>query len=126
MAKIKLNDAITKSSFIGFVIAICIFYFMNVEIEWEWPLPPKVKYILYVIFIALLVILEIPRPGISAFMMDVFKALNDGKLTPAEKLNLIQSAKDNLFGQWADLSEIVAKEEEKIKEKDPFDVEEIP
>ena len=126
MSKIKLNDAITKSSFIGFVVAIGIFYFMNVEIEWEWPLPPKVKYILYVIFIALLVILEIPRPGISKFMMDVFEALNDGKLTPAEKLNLIQSAKDNLFGQWADLSAIVAKAEEKEKEKKPpFDIDEI-
>ena len=126
MAKIKLNDAITKSSFIGFVIAIGIFYFMNVDFKIEWPLPTEVKFILYVLLTSMLVILEIPRPGIAKFMMDVFKALNDGKLTPAEKLNLIQSAKDNLFGQWADLSEIVAKEEEKIKEKDLFDVDEIP
>ena len=117
MSKIQLNDAITKKSFIGFMIAIFIFFFMNVEVEFAWPLPTPLKFVLYVAMMGLLVILEIPRPGISKFMMDVFEALNDGKLTPTEKLAIIQSAKDNLFGQWADLSKIVAEEEEKEKEK---------
>jgi len=117
MVSVQLNDAITKKSFIGFVIAIFIFYFMNVEVVVAWPLPSNLKFILYVFLIGALVILEIPRPGISMFMMDVFKALSDGKLTPEEKLQIIQSAKDNLFGQWADLSEIVAKKETKKEEE---------
>ena len=110
--KLKLTDAITKKAFIGFIITIFIFFFMNVDIDWtDWT---ELKFVVYVLMIGALVILEIPRPGISAFMTDVFVALNDGKLTPAEKLQIIQSAKDNLFGQWADLSNAV--EEEKVKE----------
>lgn len=118
MVNIQLNDAITKKSFIGFMIAIFIFFFMNVEVEWTWPLASNLKFVFYVFLMGILVILEIPRPGISKFMIDVFEALNDGKLTPEEKLQIIQSAKDNLFGQWADLSQLVAKKEEK---KDPID-----
>ena len=117
MSKIKLNDAITKKAFLGFMIAIAIFYFMNIDVEWVWPLPANLKFIVYVSLMGILVILEIPRPGIAKFMTDVFEALNDGKLTPAEKLSLIQSAKDNLFGQWADLSRLVAEEEEIEKEE---------
>ena len=113
--KIKLTDAITKKAFIGFIIAIFLFFFTNVPIDWkdikDW------KFILYVLAVGILIILEVPRPGISAFMTDVFLALNDGKLTPVEKLQIIQSAKDNLFGQWADLSQVVAEEEKKEEEK---------
>jgi len=112
--RIKLTDAITKKAFIGFMITIFIFFFMNVDIDWtDWT---ELKFVIYVLMIGALVVLEIPRPGISAFMTDVFVALNDGKLSPSEKLQIIQSAKDNLFGQWADLSNAV--EEEKIKEEE--------
>ena len=123
MVKIQLNDAITKKSFIGYMIAIFIFYFMNVDVEWTWPLASNLKFIFYVFLMGVLVILEIPRPGISKFMVDVFEALNDGKLTPEEKLQIIQSAKDNLFGQWADLSQVVASKLKKEEEKnDPIDL----
>lgn len=121
MSKIQLSDAITKKSFIGFVIAIFIFFAMNVDLEWEWPLPTELKFVLYVFMMAGLVILEIPRPGISKFMMDVFEALNDGRLTPEEKLAIIQSAKDNLFGQWADLSAIVERKKENPPDQDELD-----
>jgi len=121
MSKIQTSDAITKNAFVGFVIAIFVFFFMNVSIDWnDWWHSSALKFALYVLLMAFLVIVEIPRPGIAAFLTDVFGALNDGRLTPEEKLQLIQSAKDNLFGQWAELSAIVAQKEEKIEPPEPL------
>ena len=121
MSKIQTSDAITKNAFMGFVIAIFIFFFMNVAIDWaDWWHSSELKFALYVLIMAFLVIVEIPRPGIAQFLTDVFGAMNDGRLTPEEKLQLIQSAKDNLFGQWAELSAIVAQKEEKSPPLEPL------
>jgi cobalamin biosynthesis protein CobD/CbiB len=107
--KLKVNDAITMKSFVGFVIAVFVFFFMNVSFSLEWSL--SFKFLLYVTLTAMIMILGIQRPGITAFMRDVFEALNDGRIDASEKLRLIQSAKDNLFSTWAELTEEVYKKE---------------
>ena len=55
------------------------------------------------------------KENCRSYVKGIVEDLNDGKLTPEEKLHIIQSAKDNLFGQWADLSQQV--EEKKEEEK---------
>ena len=108
MSKFKLNDAITKKTFLTFVLGLLFFYVMNVLLESE-SIDPKIKFIIYVCFMFILVLFGIERPGVGAFMNDVFTALRDGKLTAEEKVFLIESATDNIFSYWANLKAVVAK-----------------
>lgn len=134
MFKAKLNDAISVKTFVSYVIAIIFFFVMNVVLGtnvidlinvFHWYQLGWVKFLFYTVITTILVLFGIERPGIAKFFVDLFAALRDGKLSAEEKLYLIESATDNIFSQWANLSAVVKQVEEKVIEKNEPDITEL-
>ena len=119
--KLKILDAIPTSQFIGFVIAIIIFILTNIGLDWEKDglQSPTIKVIGYIIAAALIVSLGIKKPGFAGFMSKLIETLRDGKISPEEKLQLIEAFKDEFLGQWADLSSMIYSEIMEKKDGDP-------
>ena len=127
--KLKTLDAIPTKQFAGFVIALLISFFTNIDkllgnwdqLIWNWIPEPLMDFMLgffgNTIILVLVIVFGIERPGINNFITKLIEALRDGKLTPEEKLELINALKDEFLGQWADLTSLVLqKKEEKITE----------
>lgn len=124
---IKINETVSRKAFIGFVVAVIFFMITNIDtLNGNWAitgwfgLPICVwnyfwKILIYTIGTALILLLGINNPGINKFIVALQQALRDGTITPQEKLNLIELAKDEFLGAWADLTQLVAKQKEKIE-----------
>lgn len=107
--KVKPIENITRAMFIGFVIAVLIFFFTNVKINWTDPLHDGAfRFIGYFLIMATVIVLSIERPSVSKFFKALYEALQDGKLTPEEQVGLIRLAFTEFLGFWADLTQGLA------------------
>jgi hypothetical protein len=125
MSTIKLNETVSRKAFIGFIVAVIFFMITNFDTllgDWNvtgwFGIPICIwnyfwKTLVYTIGTGIIILLGINNPGINHFITKLLEALRDGTITPEEKLDLIQTAKDEFLGQWADLSNLVAKQKEK-------------
>ena len=128
--KLKILDAIPRGQFLGYVIAMLIAFLTNMgKLNGDWTTfvflefpDPLWDFLLGFLanwaIITLVVMLGIERPGINHFITELMKALRDGKLSPEEKLHLINLIKDEFLGQWADLTTNVY---ENVEKKEPAD-----
>jgi len=126
-AKVKIADTISRGAFISFVIAIFLFMITNADIlvngDWDTKvigIPTCLFYYIlkvsgYILITALLIIFGIKHPGINVFVTELIEVLRDGKLTPEEKIHLIDVFKDEFLGGWADLSNLVAEQAKKLE-----------
>ncbi len=115
--KIKLQQSIGIKAFIGFIVAINIFFITTVGIPTEsWKIfigDNRTKFLLYLDGIAILLCLGITRPSVNKFLSELILALRDFKLSAEERLHLIEILKDEFLGNYADLSIEVSKKKEK-------------
>jgi hypothetical protein len=115
--KIKLQQSIGIKAFIGFVVAINLFFITTVGIPTDsWKIfigDSKTKFLLYVDGISILLCLGITRPSFNKFFSELVLALRDFKLSAEERLHLIEVLKDEFLGNYADLTIEVAKKNEK-------------
>jgi hypothetical protein len=124
-SQIKVAEQVSRKAFIGFVVAVIFFMITNADTlvgDWTvlgwFQLPLCVwnyfwKILVYTLGTAIILLLGINHPGINNFINALLKALRDGTITPQEKLNLIEIAKDEFLGEWADLTQLVAQQEAK-------------
>jgi|GEM_PF-3629397 len=121
--KLKTLDAIPRNQFLGFIVAIVIAFLTNASklegdwseyiylFGWKFIQQPLWSFCIgffgNTLILTLVVVFGIERPGVNHFVTELIKALRDGKLSPEEKLHLIEILKDEFLGQWADLSNYV-------------------
>lgn len=86
-----------------FVFPSCLWYYL-------------LKVLGYTLVTGLLILLGISHPGINHFLSELIEVLRDGKLSPEEKLHLIEVFKDEFLGGWADLTQLVVQEQKAKKE----------
>ena len=115
----KVNKSISRNGFIGFIIMALFTFLMEFVFAGDGvvQIPPWVKYGLYVIGMAVIVIFGVDKPEMRKFLSTVQEALSDGKITGDEAVAMIRSAWFMLLGFWADVEQVneAGKKEEELK-----------
>ncbi len=127
VANIKVADTISRNAFISFCAAIVVFLFSNADIlvygDWDTKiigLPSCLFYYIlkvlgYTLVTALLLLFGIKHKGINTFITELIAVLRDGKISPEEKLHMIDIFKDEFLGGWADISSLVEQQAKKLE-----------
>jgi hypothetical protein len=115
-SNVKLVDAITIKAFVGFVTTLMIWFVMNFGEQFEWKISNKVfQFIFYSICIAFLIISEVDRPALTAFMSKTFELIFDNRLTDEQKVSMMSQFGMSFMGYWADLSKRVNEKKNEIE-----------
>jgi len=117
-SKLKLEDRVTPTGVIGFVVWICAFMITAKIVVWEWPDPTFVLFAM-VIGGGILLIFGIEKPSIFKFALDGLKILQDESLTVAQRLAVLREILTNVIGVTVDLSEIEAMRKDMKTPDDP-------
>jgi hypothetical protein len=118
--KIKAVESFSRTGFIGFCVAILIFFFSNVKINWEDPWSDGAfRFVCYFIVIASVLIIGVDRPNVSKFFKALYEALSDGKLTAEEQIGLVRLAFGDIMQWWADMTQGVSAKEKQTEETLP-------
>jgi hypothetical protein len=107
-SNVKLVDAITIKAFVGFVSSLILLFLMDFGDQFEWKFSNKVfKFVFYIIVVAFLIISEVDRPALTAFMSKTFELIFDNRLTDEQKVSMMSQFGMSFMGYWADLSKRV-------------------
>jgi len=117
-SNVKLVDAITIKAFTGFVASLIVWFIMNFGDQFEWNLSNKVfQFIFYTLVIATLIVSEVDRPAITAFMSKTFELIFDNRLTDEQKVSMMSQFGMSFMGYWADLSLKVNERKDELEKK---------
>ena len=127
---IKLKEQVSRISFLSFVAAVCFYMITNAgtlvdEPTWYiWVIPSNVfmyvlKVTLYSLLTGLAIFFGVKNPSVTNLVQTIVDALQDGRLTPQEKLDIIEAAKNIFLSRYAEINEQVYIEKEKMEEPEP-------